>query len=126
MRAGVGPVLVRRVTLFGLPPTLTPMPWNPTGVIFYGCRAGGRPCLTTKAVLQRNGLNPGELNMSLGGPPCQGFNSAGGQARDDPRKSFLSHHVRLLKGVRPKAFFAKEKSPSRPLWGTVRLLQRSL
>ena len=71
----------------------------------------GTPCevadirqLTAEAVLQRIGLNPGELDMLLGGPPCQGFSSAGVKAGNDPRNSLLSHYVRLLKGVRPKWF----------------------
>jgi len=71
----------------------------------------GTPCetadirqLTAEAVLQRIGLKPGELDMLLGGPPCQGFSSAGVKAGDDPRNSLLSHYVRLLEGIRPKWF----------------------
>ena len=55
-------------------------------------------------MLHRIGLNPGELDMLLGGPPCQGFSSAGVKAGDDPRNSLLSHYIRLLEGVRPKWF----------------------
>lgn len=71
----------------------------------------GTPCaaadirqLTADAVVQRIGLNPGELDILLGGPPCQGFSSAGVKAGDDPRNSLLSHYVRLLEGIRPKWF----------------------
>ena len=60
--------------------------------------------LTADSVLQRIGLKPGELDMLLGGPPCQGFSSAGGKAGDDPRNSLLSHYIRLLEGIRPKWF----------------------
>jgi DNA (cytosine-5)-methyltransferase 1 len=42
--------------------------------------------------------------MLLGGPPCQGFSSAGMKTGDDPRNSLLSHYVRLLEGIRPKWF----------------------
>jgi DNA (cytosine-5)-methyltransferase 1 len=55
-------------------------------------------------VLQRIGLNPGELDILLGGPPCQGFSSAGAKAGDDPRNSLLRHYVRLIEGIRPKWF----------------------
>ena len=51
------------------------------------CEAADIRELTAEAVLQRIGLNPGELDMLLGGPPCQGFSSAGGKAGDDPRNS---------------------------------------
>ena len=71
----------------------------------------GTPCetadirqLTAEAVLQRLGLNPGELDLLLGGPPGQGFSSAGVKAGDDPRNSLLSHYVRLLEGIGPKWF----------------------
>jgi DNA (cytosine-5)-methyltransferase 1 len=60
--------------------------------------------LTADFVLQRIGLNPGELDMLLGGPPCQGFSSAGVKAGDDPRNSLLGHYIRLLEGIRPKWF----------------------
>ena len=68
------------------------------------CEAADIRELTAEAVLQRIGLKPGELDMLLGGPPCQGFSSAGGKAGDDPRNSLLSHYIRLLEGVRPKWF----------------------
>lgn len=68
------------------------------------CEAADIRQLTAEAVLQRIGLNPGELDMLLGGPPCQGFSSAGVKAGDDPRNSLLSHYIRLLEGIRPKWF----------------------
>ena len=68
------------------------------------CEAADIRQLTADAVLQRIELNLGELDMLLGGPPCQGFSSAGVKAGDDPRNSLLSHYVRLLEGIRPKWF----------------------
>ena len=68
------------------------------------CEAADIRELTADSVLQRIGLNPGELDVLLGGPPCQGFSSAGVKAGDDPRNSLLTHYIRLLEGVRPKWF----------------------
>ncbi len=68
------------------------------------CEAADIRQLTAEIVLQRIKLNPGDLDMLLGGPPCQGFSSAGVKANDDPRNSLLGHYVRLLKGIRPKWF----------------------
>ena len=68
------------------------------------CEAADIRELTADSVLHRIGLNPGELDMLLGGPPCQGFSSAGVKAGDDPRNSLLSHYIRLLEGIRPKWF----------------------
>ena len=55
-------------------------------------------------LLRRAQLEPDELDILLGGPPCQGFSSAGGKAGEDPRNSLLRHYVRLLEGVRPRWF----------------------
>ncbi len=68
------------------------------------CQAADIRRLAASAVLERAGLNPGELDILLGGPPCQGFSSAGVKAGDDPRNSLLAHYVRLLEGLRPKWF----------------------
>lgn len=47
---------------------------------------------------------PGEVDILLGGPPCQGFSSAGQQFWDDPRNKLLSEYVRTLDALRPKWF----------------------
>ena len=71
----------------------------------------GTPCetadvreLDAEALLARAGVRAGELDILLGGPPCQGFSSAGMKSCDDPRNSLVRHYVRLLEGVRPKWF----------------------
>jgi DNA (cytosine-5)-methyltransferase 1 len=60
--------------------------------------------LHAELVLQRAGLGRGELDILLGGPPCQGFSSAGAKSSDDPRNFLLHQYVRLLNGIRPKWF----------------------
>ncbi len=60
--------------------------------------------LNAELVLQRAGLGRGELDILLGGPPCQGFSSAGAKSSDDPRNFLLHQYVRLLDGIRPKWF----------------------
>jgi DNA (cytosine-5)-methyltransferase 1 len=71
----------------------------------------GTPCeaadvcdLRTEALLEKVGLHIGELDILLGGPPCQGFSSAGMKSGGDPRNSLVCHYVRLLEGIRPKWF----------------------
>lgn len=68
------------------------------------CEAADIRDLTADDILKRIELKPGELDMLLGGPPCQGFSSAGAKSGDDPRNSLLVHYVRLLEGIRPKWF----------------------
>ncbi len=60
--------------------------------------------LGLEPVLESSGLKRGELDILLGGPPCQGFSSAGAKFADDPRNLLLRHYVRLLEGLRPKWF----------------------
>lgn len=47
----------------------------------------------------------GELDVLLGGPPCQGF-SVNSHIRngDDPRNSLFKHYARILKGLAPRVF----------------------
>ena len=60
--------------------------------------------LGPEMLLDKVGLRAGELDILLGGPPCQGFSSAGMKSGEDPRNSLVRHYVRLLEGIRPKWF----------------------
>lgn len=57
-----------------------------------------------KALLKRLNLKSGELDILIGGPPCQGFSTAGTRFWDDPRNQLLKEYVRCLKEVKPKWF----------------------
>lgn len=68
--------------------------------------------LTAKIILKTCSLCKDELDVMLGGPPCQGF-SINAPIRDlkDPRNSLFHHYVRLvLEGLRPK-FIVMENVP---------------
>lgn len=52
---------------------------------------------------RRLGLAEGELDMLIGGPPCQGFSTAGAR-RDDPRNLLLGSYMSALGSLRPKWF----------------------
>ena len=68
------------------------------------CEAADIRDLNVESVLECAGLERGELDILLGGPPCQGFSSAGVKSSDDPRNFLPRHYVRLLEGIRPKWF----------------------
>ncbi len=68
------------------------------------CEATDVRELSVKSALDSIGLAQGELDILLGGPPCQGFSSAGVKSSDDPRNFLLRQYVRLLEGIRPKWF----------------------
>ena len=68
------------------------------------CEAADICEMDADRILQQSELASGELDILLGGPPCQGFSSAGVKAGNDPRNSLLSHYIRLLESLRPKWF----------------------
>lgn len=66
--------------------------------------------LTVEEVLQRTGLQPGELDVFDGSPPCQGFSTAGKRNFYDDRNQLFREYVRLLRGLRPKVFVMENVS----------------
>ncbi|SNS03289.1 DNA (cytosine-5)-methyltransferase 1 [Humidesulfovibrio mexicanus] len=64
----------------------------------------------TRAILDKGGLRAGELDLLIGGPPCQPFSKSGWWANgdslrlDDPRADTLAGYLRVLREARPRAF----------------------
>lgn len=65
---------------------------------------------SSEAILAKAGLQPGEADMLIGGPPCQPYSKSsywvkGDSARlDDPRSNTLIAYLRVLRDTRPRAF----------------------
>lgn len=55
-------------------------------------------------ILDATGLSVGELNLVVGGPPCQGFSLAGRRMADDPRNQLFLNFVRIVRGLQPEVF----------------------
>jgi DNA (cytosine-5)-methyltransferase 1 len=66
--------------------------------------------LSVDEVLRRTGLQPGELDIFDGSPPCQGFSTAGKRMLDDERNQLFREYVRLLRGLRPKVMVMENVS----------------
>ncbi|WP_459856357.1 DNA cytosine methyltransferase [Humidesulfovibrio idahonensis] len=47
---------------------------------------------------------PGEIDLIAGGPPCQGFSTAGLKDKTDPRNTLIGEFIRIISEARPKAF----------------------
>jgi len=60
--------------------------------------------LNFKQIMIDTELNPGELDILVGGPPCQGFSTAGLRFWDDPRNHLLKSYVVALSTIKPKWF----------------------
>lgn len=50
------------------------------------------------------GLRKGDLDILIGGPPCQGFTTAGRRSEDDVRNLLLANYVNALKELYPRWF----------------------
>ena len=62
-----------------------------------------------REILERSGVDRGEVSLLHGGPPCTPFSKSGywlayKRAGEDPRASLLDEYVRVLRGVQPQAF----------------------
>lgn len=44
------------------------------------------------------------VDIVVGGPPCQGFSSAGKKVESDPRNSLFRHYIRVVEHLRPRMF----------------------
>jgi len=67
--------------------------------------------LSVEECLRLAGVAPGELDVFDGSPPCQGFSTAGGAVElGDARNQLFREFVRLLSGLRPRAFVMENVS----------------
>jgi hypothetical protein len=83
-----------------------------------GTRADNRPIEQVDAAALRRELNlePGELDVIVGGPPCQGFSiNAPERFLEDPRNSLFKHYIRhIRKFERPSFVPLRTRSYSDP------------
>lgn len=59
------------------------------------------------SLLQEAGLSSGQLDVLVGGPPCQGFSTMGSRDVLDPRNQLFWHFFRLVRESSPKIFLAE-------------------
>ena len=71
---------------------------------------GDIAALSVEQCLQLTGLQPGQLDVLDGSPPCQGFSTAGKRMMHDSRNSLFREYVRLLRGLQPRAFIMENVS----------------
>ncbi len=45
-----------------------------------------------------------DVDVIVGGPPCQGFSQIGKRQLDDPRNALVFEYLRVVRGLRPKYF----------------------
>jgi DNA (cytosine-5)-methyltransferase 1 len=77
----------------------------------YSLNFGGTICecrdirdINFESLMRKLKLSPGELDFLIGGPPCQGFSSAGSRFLEDPRNLLLRCYADALEMIKPKWF----------------------
>lgn len=63
-----------------------------------------------KSVLNARGISPSEIEMVIGGPPCQGFSTAGNRMVDDPRNKLVRTYAKAIKDLNPCLFLMENVS----------------
>lgn len=60
--------------------------------------------LSAQELLDKCGLRKGEVDVVIGGPPCQSFSMAGKRLIDDPRHVLFQEFVRIVEYIEPTSF----------------------
>ncbi|MFA4849948.1 MAG: DNA (cytosine-5-)-methyltransferase, partial [Methanoregula sp.] len=61
--------------------------------------------LPPEELLEDINLKPGEVDLLVGGPPCQSFSTAGKRrTTQDPRGTLLWQYLRFINGIKPRFF----------------------
>ncbi|MHB4508704.1 DNA cytosine methyltransferase, partial [Klebsiella pneumoniae] len=60
--------------------------------------------VTGEYVREVSGIGEKEIDVVIGGAPCQGFSLIGKRALDDDRNKLVYHYVRLVLELKPKYF----------------------
>lgn len=58
--------------------------------------------LRTEGLTRRLQVRRGELELLVGGPPCQGFSTVGKKDSADPRNQLFKQYFRIVDALRPK------------------------
>ena len=60
--------------------------------------------LSPEEVLAQVGVAPNDVDVVIGGPPCQGHSKQGKQDPDDARNKLMDDYLGILEHVQPRAF----------------------
>lgn len=60
--------------------------------------------VSCEELVANSGLKCADIELIIGGPPCQGFSTVGNRREDDPRNRLFYQFVRILNEIKPRAF----------------------
>lgn len=61
-------------------------------------------------LLKNTKYSKDEIDVIIGGPPCQGFSTLGKRFIDDPRNKLFKEYVRIVNDIKPKIFVMENVS----------------
>ena len=61
-------------------------------------------------LLEGTGYSKEDIDVIIGGPPCQGFSTLGKRFIDDPRNKLFKEYIRIVDDIRPKIFVMENVS----------------
>jgi len=83
--------------------------------------------VTGDGILKRVGIEPGDLDLVIGGPPCQGFSTVNAKrSLDDPRSKLMHEFVRLVGEMMPRTFVFENVPGILDFKGFMELIMESL
>lgn len=82
-------------------PALTHVFNHPGAIGIVGDIRKLNPTLISDLLLKHHNLT--EIDVVIGGPPCQGFSTAGRKNKDDPRNTLFEHYCNIVAHLKPKA-----------------------
>lgn len=66
--------------------------------------------VTGDELLDGTGYEKKDIDVIIGGPPCQGFSTLGKRFIDDPRNKLFKEYVRIVNEIKPKFFVMENVS----------------
>ncbi len=67
----------------------------------------------------RSIIGDNEIDVMIGGPPCQGFSNMGDKAACDPRNQLFDSYIRIVKWIKPKCVLIENVVGIKTLYGGV-------
>lgn len=59
--------------------------------------------INAKQMLEGTGYHPDDIDVIIGGPPCEGFSTVGYRRPNDPRNTLFDEFLRIVSEIQPKA-----------------------
>lgn len=66
--------------------------------------------LSAEKILSEAGLSRGDVDLVVGGPPCQGFSLAGPRLPNDPKNKLVLQYKRIVFEIKPRFFIFENVS----------------